>query len=197
MGNNYYLCVNGKSYHLGKSSGGWKFCLNIIRILKAIIDNLGLEEMKVIKEVYELVSNSTNLKYKNNELEIENFYEDMPDIINYHKWLLNYTDIFIGHNDSYNGLNKESVYVQINISVITKKQLKSWLRKLFEIEDSHISDEEGDKWDIDEFINMIDYKTGIDLISHACKKEPTSHWMSLSVEYKIGNLRCSSHEDFD
>lgn len=196
MGTNYYLRINGETYHLGKSSGGWKFSLNIIRILKAIIDNLDIEEIKMVKEVYSLVNNSANLNYENNKLGLHN--EGIPDVINTHKWLLNYSDIFIGDNTH---RIQKSVYVQINISVITQKQFTSWLRQLLEIEGSYIYDEnydnDEDRWNINKFIDMINDVEGLDLISYARKQEPRSHWITLSVEYKIGNLRCSSHEDFD
>lgn len=191
MGNNYDLYVNGRSYHLGKSSGGWKFVLNIIDILNAIIDNFNIENIETIKEVSEILNLSSYLKYEKNELVIDNVSEDIAIILNNHKWFLDYTDIFICSNH-----NEKFVYVQINISVITKTELKSWIKKLSEIEGAFISGEESDKVSIDTFINLIESKTGLDLVSYAGLKKDNEHWRPLSVEYKIGNLRCSSHSDF-
>lgn len=191
MGNNYYLSVNGKSYHLGKSSGGWKFALNIINILKAIIDNLKIENMETVKEVSKIINFSAYLKYDKSELVINNISEDIVIMLNNHKWFLDYTDIFKCTNNK-----KTFVYVNINISVITKKELKSWVRKLLEIEGAFISDEERRKCSIDDFINLIESKKGLDLISHASLKKENEHWRPLSVEYKIGNLRCSAHSVF-
>jgi len=156
MCNNYYLTVGNKNYHFGKSSGGWKFCLNIIKILKAIIDNIELNEINIIREVYELISNSDNLRYEKGDLHHDHH------LIHKHKWVLDYTDIFVDHNH---------VYVQINISVITKFELKSWLRKLAQTNDCYISNHEGDKHSIEEFIKFIESKKGFDQISYAKKEK--------------------------
>jgi hypothetical protein len=175
----------GNNYHFGKSSGGWKFCLNIVKILEAIIDYLDLDEIEVIREVYDIINNSNNLRYEKG-----NLYHD-HHLIHKHKWFLDYTDIFIDHNH---------IYVQINISVITKSELKLWLRKLAQTNICYISNHEGDKHNIEEFIKFIESKKGFDQISHAKKEK--SHCKLFNVERminhknKIGNLICSSHEDF-
>lgn len=173
MENNYYLTVNDKNYHFGKSSGGWKFRLNIIKILKAIIDHLDITEIDVIREVYELINNSNNLRYEKGDLHHDHH------LIHKHKWFLNYTDIFIDHNH---------VYVQINISVITRSELKLWLKKLAQANNCYISNHEGDKHAIEEFIKFIEFKKGFDQISYA--REEKSHSKLFNVEYKIGNLIC-------
>ena len=194
MGTNYYLKINDESYHLGKSSAGWKFFLNIIMILRAILDNLNLddEERETIREVRELIYYySTNLKYDSKTGELWPRDDVDYDIVNKHKWFLNYTDIFVSDTA------KQSVYVLVDISVITKGEFISYLRNLLEIEGSSIVDEYDKEWTIDEFINLIEQKTGLDLVSYySDSKYNHYHWMSMNVEYKIGNLRCSSHAEF-
>lgn len=212
MGTNYYLRVNENDViHLGKACCGWYFLWDIISILQAVRNTLDNTEQlnSLLDELIELIQlhshqNPYTLDNKNDLIirqDLTNINIDkINKLVQKHPWYIKYKDIYIvdipkiGYiSDHCKSLGKIA-YIQIEIPLLSEKQIYNWIKQLLLLDNYYIVDEYGNKYEWDEFISNLN-NGDLDLISYAKKYQDITRG-DFTTEFVIESLKCSFNADF-